>query len=131
MTRKLFLPLGVLMASACVGAADTERKVDFKKEIQPIFAEHCYQCHGANRAENGLRWDRKAAAFKGGEKGSPIVPGKASESLVIRAVNGGGEDVPKMPKKGEPLTAEQIELLKTWINQGADWPDSTGAEKDP
>lgn len=130
MTGKVFLRLGLLVTSVCFTAAETEHKVDFQKEIQPIFAEHCYQCHGPNRAENGLRWDRKASALKGGEKGPAIVPGKAGESLVIRAVNGGGEDVPKMPKKGEPLTAEQVELLKTWINQGANWPDATIAEKD-
>src|SRR6185437_7889494 len=87
------------------------------------------------KAEHGLRWDLRSSVLKGGEKGPPIVPGKPAESLMIRAVNGGGEDIPAMPKKGDPLTSAQIDLLRTWIAQGAHWPDSaagaTASAKDP
>src|SRR5207248_3185699 len=60
----------------------------------------------------------------------PIVPGKPAESLLFRAVNGGGEDVPRMPKKGDPLSNEQIALIRAWIEQGAVWPDSSSSPED-
>ena len=103
-----------------------DRKVDFTKDIQPVFAENCLKCHGPDNQEAGLRLDRKEAALKGGERGAPIVPGKPSESLLFRAINGGGEDVPRMPRKADPLSNEKIALIRTWIEQGANWPDSDG-----
>jgi mono/diheme cytochrome c family protein len=126
----------LVVAAALIGAsfvrADTEGKIDFTKEIQPIFSEHCYQCHGPNNQEAGLRWDKKAAALKGGEHGAPIFPGRPDESLLIRAVSGGGEDVQRMPKKADPLSNEQVETLRRWVEQGASWPDDLATvEKDP
>src|SRR5437588_10275128 len=122
MLTRFSLAAALLSAGAlCSSAADT-KQVDFAKDIQPIFAENCYKCHGPDKQENGLRWDRKADALKGGEKGKPIVPGKPAESLLFRAVNGGGEDVPRMPKKGDALANEQIALIRAWIEQGAVWP---------
>ncbi|MEO5803216.1 MAG: PSD1 and planctomycete cytochrome C domain-containing protein [Verrucomicrobiota bacterium] len=99
------------------------RKVDFTNEIQPLLAEHCYNCHGPKKQEASLRWDQKSSALKGGESGPAIIPGKSAESLMIQAVAHLREDL-KMPKKGEPLSAEQIGLLRAWIDQGADWPES-------
>jgi hypothetical protein len=106
-----------------------ERTIDFQRDVQPIFAEHCYKCHGPSNQEAGLRWDKKAAALKGGDHGAPLVPGNPEESLLIRAVNGGGEDVARMPKKAEPLSTDQIETLKLWVAQGAPWPGDSSAEE--
>ncbi|MEP6662119.1 MAG: PSD1 and planctomycete cytochrome C domain-containing protein [Verrucomicrobiota bacterium] len=97
--------------------------VDFVRDIQPIFQNHCYTCHGAKKQEAGLRWDQKASAMKGGESGAAIIPGKSSESLVIQAVMRIRDDI-KMPKKGDPLSTEQIAMLRAWIDQGAIWPES-------
>ncbi|MEO6184002.1 MAG: c-type cytochrome domain-containing protein, partial [Verrucomicrobiota bacterium] len=104
------------------------RKIDFAKDIQPIFLEHCYQCHGPKKQEASLRWDEKSAALKGGESGMAIIPGKSTESLMIQAVAHIHDDL-KMPKKGEPLSAEKVGLLRAWIDQGADWPDNLSAAK--
>ncbi|MDQ6630579.1 MAG: PSD1 and planctomycete cytochrome C domain-containing protein [Verrucomicrobiota bacterium] len=104
-------------------------KINFTQEIQPIFQEHCYQCHGPKKQEAGLRWDQKSSAMKGGESGAAIMPGKSGESLIIQAVSRLREDL-KMPKKGEPLTAPQIGLLRAWIDQGAEWPDTGLASQD-
>src|SRR5438128_685492 len=87
------------------------RPIDFARDIQPIIAEHCYQCHGPKKEEATLRLDLKERAFKGGESGPVIIPGKSAESLLIQAVSRLKEDL-KMPKKGDPLTAEQIGLLR-------------------
>ncbi|MDX1953350.1 MAG: PSD1 and planctomycete cytochrome C domain-containing protein [Verrucomicrobiota bacterium] len=101
-----------------------ERKVDFKQEIQPIFSERCYDCHGSKKQESGFRLDQKSAAMKGGQTGLAIVPGKSAESILIQAVAGVHEELARMPKRREPLSPEQIGLLRGWIDQGAEWPET-------
>src|SRR5215831_17706193 len=66
-------------------------KVDFGKEIQPIFEKTCYECHGSEKQKAGLRLDQKADALKGGESGPVLVPRKSAESLLIQAVTGSKE----------------------------------------
>jgi mono/diheme cytochrome c family protein len=120
-----------LCVAAMVGAADVDtsklppaatRPIDFAKDVQPIFAESCYGCHGPKRQEVGLRFDVKEDALKGSENGPVIVPGKSAGSRVIHAASHLGDL--KMPKKGERLTAEQVGILRAWIDQGAQWPES-------
>lgn len=103
------------------------RKVAFINDIQPIFAARCYDCHADKKQEAQFRLDAKEIALKGGELGPAIVPGKSAESLLILAVAGVKSDL-VMPKKGERLTAEQISLLRAWIDQGADWPESASVK---
>ena len=102
--------------------------VDFSRDIQPVLAEHCYQCHGPEKQKNGLRLDSKAEALKGGDSGPAIIPGKSAESRLIHYVAGLDPDT-FMPPKGERLSAEQIGLLRAWIEQGAVWPDAAGSEQ--
>jgi mono/diheme cytochrome c family protein len=104
------------------------RNVDFIKDIQPIFTNSCFECHGPEKQKGGLRLDQKTAALKGGDTGPLLVPGKSSESLLIQAVTGTKEDLAQMPKKRKPLTDEQIGLLRAWIDQGVEWPDTAVAK---
>jgi hypothetical protein len=104
------------------------KQVDFLKDIQPILVNTCYECHGAEKQKGGLRLDIKESALKGGDSGPLLVSGKSSESLLIQAVAGTKEDLAQMPKKRDPLTPEQIGLLRAWIDQGATWPE-TGVAK--
>src|SRR5438105_14341692 len=131
------LLLGVVAAFQLhVGAATVDvgklpppapRQVEFIKDIQPIFAEHCLACHGPKKQEAEFRLDARDIALKGGELGPAIVPGKSAESLLIRFV--AGVDPEKvMPKKGERLTPDQIALLRAWIDQGANWPESASVK---
>jgi len=103
-----------------------QKRVDFTRDIQPILSRHCYSCHGPDKQEDDLRWDVKAAALKGGVSGPAIIPGKSEESRMIHLVAGLEKNL-VMPKKGGRLTAEQIGLLRAWIDQGASWPDETAA----
>ena len=105
------------------------REIDFAKDIQPIFAGHCYDCHGPTKQEAQFRLDVKEVALQGGELGPAIVPGKGAESLLVQAVAGVKADF-IMPKKGQRLTAEEIGLLRAWIDQGAKWPESASAAGD-
>lgn len=122
----------VLMALISTGlfADDTAkpaRSVDFAKEVQPLFAKHCLECHGEKKQESNFRLDHKPTAFRGGEIGVSIVPGKGSESALLKYVSGQDPDM-KMPPEGEPLSAAEIATLKAWIDQGAEWPDELSAK---
>ncbi len=108
----------LLLLTAPVYAA-----VDFVQDIQPIFSAHCYQCHGANKQEAAFRLDHKPSALKGGDFGVAIVPGKADASRLMHAVLGTNPKM-RMPRKGDPLSVEEIGKLKAWIDGGAVWPDS-------
>lgn len=107
------------------GSVPQTPRPDFVKDIAPIFSRNCYECHGPEKQKGGLRLDQKVAAFKGGDTGPLLVPGKARDSLLIQAVEGGKPDLAQMPKKRDPLTPEQIALLRAWVDQGATWPDLT------
>ena len=123
---KLWIAGLLVAATGPASAENAAHKIDFAKDIEPIFADKCYSCHGPKRSESNFRLDDKASAFKGGDNGKDIVPGKSAESLLIQAVSGKNSDL-KMPKKGDPLTQQQIALLTAWIDQGANWPDTPGS----
>jgi hypothetical protein len=104
-----------------------KRPVDFVKDIQPILAENCYVCHGPKQHESELRWDNKQIAMHGGEHGRVIIPGNSAASRMIQLVGGLEPDL-IMPQKGTPLTADQVGLLRAWIDQGANWPESASVK---
>src|SRR5438552_1599384 len=91
-----------------------QKQIDFSRDIQPLLAARCYPCHGPEKQENGLRWDRKSSALKGGSSGPAVIPGNSAESRMIHLVAGLERGL-VMPKKGERLTADQIGLLRAWI----------------
>ncbi len=95
---------------------------DFVTDIRPILESRCYECHAAETREAGLRLDRKVPALAGGDTGQVILPADAAGSPIIQRVT---SDDPEtvMPPDGEPLTADEIAQLKSWIGAGAVWPD--------
>jgi len=107
--------------------APANRKIEFVKDVQPIFEAKCLSCHGAKKQESAFRLDHKASALQGGDLGRAILPGKSGESPLIRYVAGLDPDI-TMPPEGERLTAEQVSILRAWIDQGADWPESASVE---
>jgi ankyrin repeat protein/mono/diheme cytochrome c family protein len=114
-----------LLASASLAAAQVPAKVDFRRDVQPIFQEHCISCHGPSRQMNGFRLDRRSDAMRGGTI-AVIGPGNSAASrLYLRLV--GNRFGQQMPPAG-PLTAEQIGIIKSWIDQGAVWPDEVSGE---
>jgi mono/diheme cytochrome c family protein len=104
----------------------SERKLDFVKDVQPILEISCLGCHRADEAKGGLRLDTRANALKGGESGPVFVPGKPRASPLYMTVAAAPDNEDLMPpkKKDGPLSATQIAVLREWIEQGADWPDS-------
>lgn len=118
-----FVPLAAAPADLPPPA---NRPIQFQKDVEPIFAKHCYACHGPEKQKGDLRLDVKPIALKGGSSGPAIVPGKSGESRLIQLVASTDSDS-VMPQKGERLSKDQIGLLRAWIDQGANWPDGLEA----
>jgi hypothetical protein len=98
-------------------------QVDFVRDIQPILQSACYECHGPKKVKGTLRLDSRAGFMKGGDTGALVLPGNSEKSLIVRRLLGlDGED--RMPKDGDPLPAAQIALIRSWIDQGATWPNT-------
>ena len=116
-----------LTASAGLLAAEPEaEKVRFFEEnVRPILAENCHQCHGAQKQNNGLRLDTRAAVDKGGDYGKVIEQGNPDASKLIKAIRHEA-GVEPMPREGKRLPDEAIHALEEWVRQGAVWPESPG-----
>jgi hypothetical protein len=118
--------LGAAEAAAQLPPAATGT-VDFVRDVQPILAKNCFDCHGAHKHEAELRWDNKEMALQGGERGADVIPGHSAESRMIQLVSGLEPDL-IMPQKRDRLTAEQIGILRAWIDQGVLWPESASVK---
>lgn len=97
---------------------------DFSRDIQPILSDHCYHCHGPDekRREGDLRLDSRDSAFRVVDGKALIAPGKSGESeLFRRLITPDSEE--RMPPRdsGHTLTDRQIELIRNWIDAGAEW----------
>lgn len=108
--------------------------VDYAKQLQPLWDEHCTDCHSASDADGDFAIDTAEALFKGGKSGKVLLPGKADESLLVKFLEGRsgktGKNQFMPPGKRKHLTADEIALVKQWINEGAKM-GSTAAPADP
>lgn len=107
-------------AGVSLFALRENRNIDFSRDVQPIFASHCYSCHGPEKQKSGFRLDTKERAMAGGDTGKAILPGKSEQSLLYRYVAGLHPET-RMPPKGDPLSSNQVALLRAWIDSGASW----------
>ena len=126
---KKLLALAVALVCSENGQGRAEDKVDFAKQIQPILRQTCVKCHGPEKQKGKLRLDSKEVAMKGGKDGVVIVAGDADKSELYRRITlpKGNDDI--MPNEGDPLSKEQTDLVRLWINQGADWPETAAANE--
>lgn len=114
-----------LFALAVQVESNAAEPVDFVKQIKPILEKSCLKCHSEDEVNGGLRLDTRELVFKGGDSGAAIVPKKPEESGILERVSLPADDPLIMPAEGDPLTKEQVELLRAWITQGAEWPEGT------
>ncbi len=107
--------------------AQPARQIDFARDIQPLFRDQCYSCHGPTVQSNNFRLDRRRDSMPNrvGANGARIIPGNAANSRVYLRIT--GQAGLQMPPTGA-LAAEQISLIKTWIDEGAKWPDELANE---
>ncbi len=97
--------------------------VDFSKQVLPVLQRACFECHGPEVQKADLRLDGKALAFSSGEHAPVITPGKPDASELLRRISLPRSDKQAMPRRGAPLSAAEIGSLRTWIAEGAVWPD--------
>jgi len=114
------------VVGVCLLPQAFSQKVDFARDVQPIFRQNCIGCHGPTKQNSGLRVDRRSSVLKRGAR--RIQPGNVENSFLYYRISGTEYGL-QMPPTG-PLKAEQIQIIKTWIEQGAAWPDSLANEID-
>ncbi|MFM2092470.1 MAG: hypothetical protein RLZZ127_2959 [Planctomycetota bacterium] len=105
----------LLLLAAAAGAADAVTYA----QVAPILEARCVHCHGADKVKAGLRLDSHAAILAGGRGGAAVVAGNPDGSplLVLAAKPVGDEE--RMPPKGDPMTADELALVRAWILAGA------------
>ena len=110
-------------------------KVDFEKDIWPTVRDRCLKCHSApytddkgrlKKPKAGLRFDTPELMMKGSEDGEVIIPGKPDDSTFYTLVILPPDDDDVMPSKGDPVTKEEAELIRKWIEEGAEFGGFTG-----
>jgi len=99
-----------------------QEEFSFEKEIVPLLAKRCLECHNATDEKGGLDLSNRKAALAGGDSGHAIASGKVTDSLLIERVVA-GEMPPKSRGQSQKLPAAEIALLNRWIAEGAQWPE--------
>ena len=108
-----------------VGEPTTSAKVSFAVDIKPLLSTNCIICHNGETLMGGLNLESRDKAFQTTANGTIISPRDADQSLLYTrtATKHGRHDGPIMPADGILLSDSDRELLKRWIDQGAEWPD--------
>jgi cytochrome c len=96
-------------------ALETRQAVSFSEDVMPLFETHCWECHSEENAELGLKLDTYEGLMLGSDYGTVLEPGDAAGSLLIDMVESGD-----MPEDGDPVPPEDLEVIKTWIDEGAE-----------
>ena len=110
-----------MLYGAVVGSA---AEPAFNRDIRPILSEYCFQCHGPDEAtrEAGLRLDQRAAALAERDGQPAIVPGHPDQSLIVERILATDKEVQMPPPEtGKRLSQAQIEILRQWIANGAEY----------
>ncbi len=112
-----------LLASDTNLPAPASVQINFDRDIHPILETSCLRCHGSQKPKSHFRLDYREGALAGGDNNTnDIVPGDSGNSLLIAYVARQVPDMEMPPTgKGNPLTPQQISLLRAWIDQGANW----------
>jgi hypothetical protein len=113
--------LGLAVVASIIPVSGAQQTVSFEKDVRPILQASCETCHGELQV-SGLDVRTRDSAVKGGDHGAAIVPGNADQSPLFRRI--AGLEQPSMPMDGA-LSAQQIAVVKAWIDQGAHWDVST------
>src|SRR4051812_11971516 len=118
--RVMLFVATVGMAGGGGGARGAEPAVDFDRDVRPILAGHCYECHGPDKSKGGLRLNDRASATGAAKSGkNAIVAGKADASELIRRVTTADDDDHMPPADKPALSATQVDVLRRWIDAGA------------
>src|SRR5262245_40922488 len=131
MMRHFVLFIGLMSLSASLALAKDAKppapaapKITYDEHVRPIFREHCFSCHSADKQESGLQLDSYQKAMSGGSSGEVVLAGDLASSRLWALVSHAEE--PKMPPKQDKLAAAKLDLISKWIEQGA--PENPGSK---
>lgn len=121
--RPSFLLGGLLCCAFVLCDRTIGAEVDFAHEIVPLLKARCAECHSGSERSGGLSIDTRESLIAGGETGAALAVGKSGESELVARISSDDETIRMPPPESEvePLTAEQIALLRRWIDEGAKW----------
>jgi mono/diheme cytochrome c family protein len=117
----------MILVGGCLGnlaAAAEPKRVDFARQVLPLFADRCFACHGPdeNTREAELRLDLRASVFDRDADSRLILPGKSNKSPLFRRISSHDPDLQMPPPSAtRQLKPKEIDLIRKWIDQGADW----------
>ncbi len=117
-------PALLLLSAVCLAG---EAPVDFVRDVYPVLTSACIRCHGPEKAKGDLRLDSGEHAFKGGDEGPSIVPGKPDQSPFFTRLVSTDEDE-RMPRGADALPPATIAAIRAWITAGAVWPADAAAK---
>ena len=105
-----------LVAALAINVRAEDKPVSFYKDVFPIFKRSCNGCHHPGKLKGELDLTTYAAFKKGGKHGSAFKAGDPKDSIIVDEISG---KEPSMPKEGDPLTAQEVAVIESWIKQGA------------
>ena len=131
LSTALLIALAAALAAQSHQAPAAEAKVDFVKQIKPLLESACINCHNSENLFGNLNLENRARAFGKRKEGPVIIPGSPEKSPLYVVLTLPPKKTKKaMPPTGHRIAKDQVELLRTWIAQGAEWPEGkTGAVK--
>jgi len=113
--------VAVLLLAVCSRLLAGAEPIEFSQDIQPLLAKRCVACHGPDTQEAGLRLDERAGATRELDSGErAIVPGNAAASEILARLTSSDPDI-QMPPEGPRLAASDIDRIRQWIDEGAEW----------
>ncbi len=101
------------------GVVPDDGRISYELHVKPLLETHCIECHNAEKMKVDLRLDSHEAIMKGSKFGPVVIPGDPEESTFYYLTTFPEDDPDRMPKDGDPLSDEQISILRKWIEQGA------------
>jgi len=114
-SRHALTLVALLLISAVTAGAD-EKKISYLHDVRPILKQSCNGCHHPGKTKGQLDLTTFAALAKGGKHGASFKSGQPDESRIVEEISG---DEPTMPDEGDPLTREEVNVIRAWIAQGA------------
>jgi len=120
--RRPLIPALSLAATLLAGCAAEEEPISFSKQVQPILAANCMECHaegGAGHKEAGLLMDSYEHLMAGTQYGPIIIPGDGLSSVLNQVVEGRVDPSIRMPHGGKQMTETETSILRKWVDQGA------------
>ena len=130
------LSVVVLSLAACQpsgggGGGEETSKVEFVNDVKPILQTQCVRCHNDQSLLGGLNLMNRELAMRGSKRGPVLIPGDAEKSPLYRVTLLPAEQDHAMPATGAKLTDAEKEIIRQWIDQGADWPEGAPGTMEP